>query len=831
MAIRKPFICFLLFFFFALIVKGQSKVVPIGLKDTIPLRIDSLKTAIVTALMRPRIKGDTLEYNTEHMVMQRNAQVEELLRRLPGLHIDPDGTIVYNGEKIQHLLVDGEDIFANDPTIITRNFDASKIARVQVIDRITDKAIFTGIDDGIRTKTINLVMKQSAKDAYSAKIEAGVDTKDYYNANGIFAGFKDKEQFTLLGLAANNGCSGFSSNAGGTSSSLQILKIIGDPLGANAGNGIPRVNALGFHYANTWNPSGNHFMGNYQYGQSWSEPSTSSQSLQFESDSIYTQNQQARSLNQQDQHTIYGTWDWTPTSIYAMKVDFNANTSQGRNQYNSYANSRFNDTLVNSEQESIQDNVQSNNFNADLHFRIQPSKEKQRIIALIASVNENDVSSTGYQYSLNQYFHPSGLIQEADTSDQRKVLSSHSMNWQSGVYYKEPLGKTVALGIVYNIYLSFNDPLQKTFSKDNGKYIQMIDSLSSNFNTRKVNQIPELDFQGKEKSINYTIGGLLFNYAYRQHDLIADSSINLHYTFWLPKASATYIFDPVSKVNLSYRSVLQLPSIDQLTTKYNNTNPLNIKIGNPFLKPASIREIKFEFQRTKSWEIDLALNAILTNNNITSRTTIDSLGRQVLQPVNQGKANVTGLFFSISKKLLKIDFTFFTNDKYILNSNYINTLLNRNSAYILTQGIALNTYIADKLSLDLNLNITYDNQYNSINTTAPVRYWSQSHSGGLTVFIFKDFELNSNATYSWQQKTSAFSSNTSVLIWNSYINRSFLKGKLTARFQLNNLLNSNSGISRNYINNITSQTSTNILGRYWMLSMTYHFDRKFKRKT
>ncbi|HEV9037185.1 MAG TPA: hypothetical protein VGQ51_11210, partial [Puia sp.] len=130
--------------------------------DTMLLKIDSLRAAVVTATMRPRMKGDTLVYNTEHILLRKNALVEELLRRLPGLQINPDGTITYNGDKIEHLLVDGEDIFGSDPTTVTRNFDASKIARVEILDRKSDQAIFTGIDDGTRTRTLNLVLKPTA---------------------------------------------------------------------------------------------------------------------------------------------------------------------------------------------------------------------------------------------------------------------------------------------------------------------------------------------------------------------------------------------------------------------------------------------------------------------------------------------------------------------------------------------------------------------------------------------------------------------------------------------------------------------------------------------
>ncbi len=221
-------------------LRGQTKSFQKTGRDTLLPKVDSLKAAVVTAVLRPRMKGDTVEYNTEHIQVPPNAVVEELLGRLPGLQIGPDGTITFNGEKIQHLLVDGQDIFGSNPTMVTRNFDANKIARVQILDRKTDQAIFTGIDDGTRIKTINLVMKESAKDGYFGKEEAGGNTGAFYNANGALAAFRDKEQFTALGLASNTGVLGFA-GGNGRGGAISFLNENTDALGASAGVGVPHL--------------------------------------------------------------------------------------------------------------------------------------------------------------------------------------------------------------------------------------------------------------------------------------------------------------------------------------------------------------------------------------------------------------------------------------------------------------------------------------------------------------------------------------------------------------------------------------------------------------
>jgi hypothetical protein len=147
--------------------------------------------------------------------------------------------------------------------MVTRNFDASKIALIQILDRKNDDAVFTGIDDGSRSKTLNLILKGDAKHGYFGKVEAG--------ANGI-----------------------------------------SDPLGASAGTGIPTFSAAALHYANTWNGEVAHVEGNYQFSRYFTKPIASVQSFQIQSDSVYGQTQQNRSVNSRDQHWINGKYEWSP---------------------------------------------------------------------------------------------------------------------------------------------------------------------------------------------------------------------------------------------------------------------------------------------------------------------------------------------------------------------------------------------------------------------------------------------------------------------------------------------------------------------------------------
>ncbi len=775
------------------------------------------------------MKGDTLEYNTEHIQVPPNAVVEELLRRLPGLQIDANGTITYNGEKIQHLLVDGEDIFGSDPTMITRNFDAGKIARVQILDRKSDQAIFTGIDDGTRTKTLNLVMKQSARNGYFGKVEGGGNTDGFYNVNGALAAFRSKEQFTALGLASNTGITGFSTNAGGSPAGVTFLNGNTDALGASAGTGIPKFDAAALHYANTWSGSGDHLTANYQYSHYYTQPVTSTQSLQTQQDSVYGQNQRSQSTNQQSQHWVYGIYDWTPSAKSAMKFTFHGSNSQGHNQFGSTAKSTFNDTLVNVSQRTIQDNVRRQNIGGNVSWRIRIGQRTDRVFSVNADAIKSDNTTNGYVYSLNEFYLPNSQIQSIDTVDQRKTIGIHSLGIGGSINYTEPLWKGVVLGLSYRVSHTGDNPLQATYDRGDGKYREMIDSLSSHFKTQTFSQTATINLQVKSEHLAYTLGMDWLGYNYRQQDLIADSTLRLRYNNLAPRLLINFTPNPATNLNFNYSASTQQPSVAQLTPATNNSDPLHITMGNPNLKPGFIQSLRLDFLRFKTWLINLSLTTSLTSNSISTKTITDSLGRQTSQPANVDGGKTAGLNLFVSRKVLGFDAGLHDMGTYTRTVNYVNADLNVNDAYTSSGGFNLNRFVADKYSFQLTTNFTYFDQVSSINTAAPVQYWTQSHQGLLTIYLIPHFEIGTSAVHTWQEKTSAFASSTSTLLWNGYVARNFLHNKLVAKFQFNNILDANAGISRENMANVNTQNSTNILGRYWMLSAIYHFDKHFRK--
>jgi outer membrane receptor protein involved in Fe transport len=330
--------------------------------------------------------------------------------------------------------------------------------------------------------------------------------------------------------------------------------------------------------------------------------------------------------------------------------------------------------------------------------------------------------------------------------------------------------------------------------------------------------------------LTYTIGNDWLGYSYHQQDLIADSTLHLHYSALAPKVLLNYTPNQGMNIDFQYSARTEEPSISQLAPIVNNNNPLYITLGNPDLKPGFNQAFNLNFHRFRTWQIYLSLNVTLVSNSISTKTTTDSLGRQISQPVNVDGGRTGGVNLLVGRKILGFDVGLQASGNYSRTVNYINTDLSINDSYTGGGGIRLTKYVADKYNLQIITNFTYLDQVSSINPAAPVHYWTQSHFGALTIWLIPHFEIGTNATYTWQEKTSAFSAGTSVLLWNNYISRNLLHNKLVVKAQFNNVLNQNAGISRTSSANVNTQTSTNILGRFWMLSAVYHFDKKFSRK-
>src|SRR6187200_642871 len=226
-----------------------------------------------------KIKGDTLVYTADSFKVRPGANVEELLRRLPGITVDKNGQITAMGERVTKVLVDGEEFFGTDPGIATKSLRADAVQEVQVFDKKSDQAAFTGIDDGVKDKTINLKMKKMA--GYFGKVELGGGLPDQYDNSAMANFFKNKRKTAGYGIMSNTGQTNLdwedAQNYGGASDNMMMMMDGGIYFSGGGGggddnynggrNGIPQNWNAGFHYSDKFNNAKNSFNSGYKYSK------------------------------------------------------------------------------------------------------------------------------------------------------------------------------------------------------------------------------------------------------------------------------------------------------------------------------------------------------------------------------------------------------------------------------------------------------------------------------------------------------------------------------------------------------------------------------------
>jgi len=794
-------------------------------------RADSLEAVIVTPRdIRPRLKGDTLEYNTGGVRLNRYANIEALLSRLPGIQVDPDGTITINGQRVERLLVDGEDLFGNSPSIVTRNFNADMIEKVQLLKKKSKQSEFTGIDDGTRTNTLNLVLKESHRHGYSGKAEAGGGDRDYYNANGLIASFANRQQVTLLAMASDIGNIAF--NFGNPNGSLMAAPGGNDALGASAGRGIPRVTATGLHYANTWNGNQSHVTGNYQYGHVYTEPVLSTINQQTLPDTIYLQRQQSHSINSQDQHGLNMLFDYLPGVSSAWQFSFGGGDLQSRNQLGSTGSSAFNDALVNSSQRTIRSNVSDRNFQGTVSWRTQGRKRAARIFSVVAGLNGINSNTTGFLYSLNSYYQPGGALTHIDTTDQRKKITDKSTFLNLSANYTDSLGKNAQWGISYTFSTNNSRSDQNTYGRGEGKYDNFIDSLSSHYTNLVTRHQAGLVLMDKIGALRLTLTANLESALYQQNDRLRDTHFRYAYFFFVPRVQSDYAINSFSSLSMTYSGNSTQPSIQLLQPIQNNTDPLHLNLGNPNLRPMFTHSFSGSYQSFRTLQLQIGGSFVINSSDISTRTITDSLGRQVSQPINIKGATSGSLDFSVGHriKLLDLDARYNSHVSYGHSYNYVNTDLSANDIYNTTAGLSVNKFVPDKFSISLSAGGGYSHSQSSVDAAAAIHYWTANGAVFASCFPMKGLELNSGLGYSWRQKTSAFDANNTTLLWSAFVDKRFWNDKMSLRCSINNILNQNPGITRTNSYNQTSETVINTIGRYWILSATYRFERQAKKQ-
>ncbi|HLO38603.1 MAG TPA: carboxypeptidase-like regulatory domain-containing protein, partial [Lacibacter sp.] len=396
-----------------------------------------------------RIKGDTTEYKADSFKVDANANVQELLKRLPGLQVNSKGEITAQGQKVEKILVDGEEFFSDDPAVVTQNLRANIVDKVQVFDKKSEQAEFTGVDDGQKTKTINLELKDDKKKGYFGKIEAGTDFDRYRTGKAMINSFKKKQKIAAYITHNNNSFEGLNWNeqrnfGSGSNMNMEIMDDGGMMMWGGGGDdfasgqGLPTSTTAGISYINKWNKDKNSINGSYQFNDQNVTGRNGSITQSLLPGSSFTNTTTENFTTFRRRNKLNATYDWTIDSSSSLKFKANGSLVNGSKE-SEYSGQSLNEDgiMINKQDRSTTNTTENQDFTSELSYR-KRLKKAGRTISYVGNFSNNVESGDGFLFSDNYFYNNSGQQTDQQTIDQKKTNNERKQTIQNSIIYTEP---------------------------------------------------------------------------------------------------------------------------------------------------------------------------------------------------------------------------------------------------------------------------------------------------------------------------------------------------------------------------------------------------------
>lgn len=796
-----------------------------------------------------KIKGDTTIYTADSFKVSANADVEELLKKLPGIQVDKNGTIKAMGETVEKILVDGEEFFGDDPGMAVKNLRADAVKEVQVFDKKSDQAEFTGIDDGKTQKTINLKLKDDKKKGYFGKIDAAGGPQstidDRYNTNTMLSSFKGKRKISGFVLNGNTGQDGlnwrdsekFGSDNDNMSMSMDddggmmVMMWRGgggdDEPYINTDNGFIKNTNAGIQYSNKWNDKQTLNLSPKYNSQIYTNSKIGFTQMQIADSAINTNEATTTNANRRNFKT---------SASYEIKLDSNSTLklTAKANFYHSESEELTNastsgdkNILSNQRNTSIQATSDKQAFYSSLLYK-HKFKKARRTLSLNTDWNSLVTNGDNYlKQHINDYYNST-----VKDINQLRQTDKTTQNISARVVYTEPLSKKYSLELSHEVSFNHgnNNQLTYSYSPFTGKYDALVDTLSNDFKQSIIVNKPSMRVSYGGKKIKFSFGS---GFGFTHFDLV-DRTFNKDYlrdyTNFFPAASFTYSYKSNHSLRLTYNGNTSQPTINQLQPLRNNNDDFNQYIGNPALKPSFSNNINVShngYNFLKDIWMYQSFNIRSTNNSITNGRTIFPGGKTISQPINTD-GNISVSFWSgAGFKLKKLDLRMNLNPN--VNYSKFADVINGKTSFSNTLNTGLQVDLSKSKDKKYDISLSNEFSYNR-NTTSQNTKVKKFNTNNIrfngTVYYDKVWSLSTDFNFFIRQKTEDFQTNLTNSLWNARLQRTFKKDVFTAYVMIRDILNQNIGIERNFYGNTLSEERNDRLKRYFMIGFAWNFKNK-----
>jgi len=792
-------------------------------------------------------KGDTLLYNADAFKVNPDASATDLVSKMPGIVVDNSG-VTANGEQIEQVLMDGKRFFGQDPLLSLNTIPAEVVNKVEVFDQMSERAQFTGFDDGNTTKTMNVVTKEDKRNGLFGKISGGYGTDDRYSAGMNLNSFKGDKQLTVLGMSnninqlsfANDDVVGIGSAGGGRGGfrrGATARRAGSSNLLTSNQQGLTTTNAAGLNFSNKIGEKAT-FEGSYFFNASSNSNDryTDRETFRESGSQFYNEAQQSSTENLNHRLNMRVEYDINDNNrlVYIPSISFQDNESEN---YTLGKTTNAQGNMINQTENRFLSSNLGYNVNNYLLFQHKFEKIGRTISFGLNSRMRNTDRENYYEEftfdSLTQY-----LTEERN----------HSL--QTSVTYTEPVGLNGEISATYKINFNDRNSDKETYLLDSESgQKEFSPQLSNQFNSGYTTQEPSIMYSNRAfgKFLNV---GITYQHAVLNNEQFypQEGTIQKSFNSILPTAMGRLEFKRGGNMFYRYNTSTTEPSVSQLQNVIDNSNPLFFSIGNPDLNQSYSHSLMLRLNKAiteKNTSIANFTRVQTTNNYITNATEFaekDSIytggiivreGTQLSKPINlNGYWTVlNNTTYSVMLSKIKSNLNTTLGLGYIRRPGQAEDVINISNTYSINAKLGLASNISENVDFNTYYNISANTVTNSIETTANAnsQYITQTVGGKVNIIFWKGIVFRTDIFY---EKYNGISQdfNTSYVLWNMSLAKKFLKNNLgELELVAFDLLNQNLNISQTVSPNYIEEVRTQVLQQYFMLKFTYQL-RKFIAK-
>ena len=843
-----------------------------------------LDAAKVSAVGNPiLVKKDTIEYTASSFKTSDNDMLEELLKKLPGVEVESDGSITANGETIKKITIDGKTFFLDDPQLASKNIPAKMIEKVKVVEKKSDQAKFTGIDDGEEEMVIDLSLKPGMMQGWFGNVQGGgghdipganSDMNDWrYQGAAMVGRFTENSQVSFIFNANNTNNRGFNDVAGSMMQNMRGSRGMGRGMGGWGGNnGISNTWMGGLNGAFTLCDGDMDLAGNYLYNGT-------DKTVQEESSKITYLDDGSRLLN--NQNGTNQTFSQGHRFGVRLEHEFSENTSIlfepqfnfGSGSFNEYSDfqtyTEVGDRRDSTNRGYNRNTGENNNWNTSgfLLFRQRLGKPGRTMSVNVRySFSNNDL--VGFNQSLTEVKDESEQWQP-EIVNQYFDQNSKSASVSARAVYTEPITDHFFFEANYqygwnrntsykNTYNSGSNEIENDLLVYNPVDAELDSRYSNSILNRSITQRAGVNFSYQKEKIRAQLGASLNpTDTYNEttgHDPYSSKVIN-----WSPQAMFNYEFSDNSNIRFFYFGRSNQPSTSQLLPVPDNSDPLNISLGNPELNPYFNHNLRGHFRYTNKKtfsSVNANFGAGMVENAITSAQWYDPTGVQYSIPVNGPATANANARLMVNSPFGKSGFSLFsmTNARYNLSTSYIGTGALESAKYYDAETATFNYELFNQDFADLDasdkfvtnktqtlnftqrLRLTYRNDVVELTVGARTRMskswytmensqlaptWNNQADMSMNWTIPGGLNLIADLDYNWYNGYTTPQEDEFVL--NAEITKLIFKKKCTLALKAYDILGQSKNISVTDSANYHQEVRNNTLGRYIIVSLTYRF--------